>query len=185
MVAARFSTASQVYEAFPAILRDMAAPPTDEEPLAFLAKLLAGRSPEDAVTFCAYLLDKRQAVWWAIRCLRELGLPRSREEEVPLKLAEAWVRDPEEHRRVMALQLGLDGDHNLAPTWAALAAGSAGGTMRTGDMPGPPVPAHGTARSVRVAVLVALAAVPIRDRSRRLTACVDLGRALLKEPAKT
>ncbi len=185
MAASRFTTASQVYDAFPGITRDITALPTEDEPLAFLAKLASSASPEDAITFCAYLLDKRQAVWWAVRCLKELGLPRSRDEEIALKVAEAWVRDPEEHRRLTALQLGLSGDHNLAPVWAAFAAGSAGGTLVVGDMPGPPVPSHGTARCARVAVLAALAGIAARDRSRNLAACVEIGRSLLKEPAKT
>jgi hypothetical protein len=179
MANSRFDTAAQVFDAFPAIRRELTAKPSDEPPLDYLAKLVASGSPEDAVTFCAYVLDRRQTVWWASQCLRRLGAPRNREEEVPLKLAEAWVRDPEEHRRVAALDHGLNGDHNLPAVWAALAAGTAGGSMRIGDVVGPPVPLHAAAQSARIAVLGGLAEVPTRERRDFLTQCVDIGRKLL------
>ncbi|TIW09783.1 MAG: hypothetical protein E5V81_30335, partial [Mesorhizobium sp.] len=35
--------------------------------------LLAGRVPEEAVTFCAYLLPERAAVWWGHECLSHLA----------------------------------------------------------------------------------------------------------------
>jgi hypothetical protein len=182
MSQSRFESVLQVFEAFPAITRDLKSLPTDEPPLDYLAKLLAGPTPEDAVTFCAYLLDRRQAVWWASQCLRHLGMPHSREEEVALKTAEAWVRDPEEPRRLAALDLGLKGDHDLPAVWVAFAAGVSGGTIRMADALGPPVPPHGTARAVRVAILNGLAAVPVRDRNEKLKSCVDMGRRLLTRP---
>jgi hypothetical protein len=179
MANSRFDTAAQVFETFPAMARELTAKPSDEAPLDYLARLANGDSPEDAVTFCAYVLDRRQTVWWASQCLRRLGQPRTRDEDVALKLAEAWVRDPEEHRRLAALDLGLNGDHNLPAVWASLAAGMAGGTMRIGDVQGPPVPPHAAAQSARVAVLGALAAVPARERRDTLVQCVDIGRELL------
>jgi hypothetical protein len=179
MASSRFDTAVQVFETFPAISREMSAKPSDDPPLDYLAKVLASGSPEDAVTFCAYILDRRQAVWWASQCLRHLGQPTNRNEEYALKLAEAWVRDPEEHRRLAALELGLNGDHNVPAVWTALAAGTAGGNFKFGDVTGPPVPAHAAAQAARVAVLGALAAVPARERRETLTQCVDIGRKLL------
>jgi hypothetical protein len=182
MANTRFQSVLQVFDAFPAITRDLTSAPTDEPPLGYLAKLLAGPTPEDAVTFCAYLLDRRQAVWWASLCLRHLGMPRDRDEEVALKTAEAWVRDPEEPRRIAALDLGLNGNHDIPAVWVAFAAGMAGGTIRTADALGPPVPPHATARAVRVAILNGIATVSVRDRNETLTACIDMGRRLLAAP---
>ena len=152
----------------------------DAQPLEFLTKLVASASPEDAITFCAYMLDKRQAVWWGARCLRHMGLPRGHGEETALLLAEAWVRDPEEHRRIAALKLGLEGDHRLASVWLCLAAGCSGGSFRIGEMQGPPVPPYGTGTSARTAVLCALAEVPIRERQSTIGACVAVVHELLK-----
>ncbi len=57
----RFFTAREVFEAFPGAAGDMAGTPRDdtETPLDFLARLLASPTPEDAVSFCAYLLGRR------------------------------------------------------------------------------------------------------------------------------
>jgi hypothetical protein len=176
----RFTSALQVFEAFPTMTGEMTAPPADAAPLDYLAKLAGSVSPEDAITFSAYMLDKRQAVWWGARCLRRMAPPRGHAEESALLLAEAWVRDPEEHRRIAALKLGLEGDHRLAPVWLCLAAGCSGGTFRIGEVQGPPVPPYGTGTAARTAVLCALAGVPIRERQAMIGACVAMVHELLK-----
>jgi len=178
MSTARFTSTQQVFEAFPTLPGDLTAAATDELPLIFLDKLAATPTPEDAVSFSAYLLPKREAVWWASQCVRQMGSPVNRAEEVALLTAEAWVRDPEEHRRVAALDLGLNGDHKLPGSWVALAAGGAGGTMTIGQMPGPPVPVHLCARAARSAVLIALARMPFRERPGYIVKCVALCRKL-------
>ena len=73
----RFSTARQVFEAFATAANDIETPPTSDDPLVFLRALLDGPTPEDAVSFCAYLLPRREAVWWACQCLRQIGGPLS------------------------------------------------------------------------------------------------------------
>src|SRR6184192_1446688 len=77
----RFATARQVFEAFPTASSDIEAKPSDTEPLAFLQSLLRGPTPEDAVSFCAYLLPRREAVWWACRCIRALEQPLGEADE--------------------------------------------------------------------------------------------------------
>ncbi len=179
MTLSRFLTALQVFEAFPALAGEMVSQPTEAAPLIFLNQLVGSASPEDAITFSAYLLDRRKAVWWASQCVRTLGSPRNRLEEVSINTAEAWVRDPEEHRRLAALDLGLNGDHELPGTWVALAAGGSGGTLRVNDQPGPPVPANMAARAAKAAVLIAIATVPIRERGAHITRCVAMCEQLL------
>jgi hypothetical protein len=179
MVNSRFTSALQVFEAFPTAITDITAAPQDEPPLAFLKRLAGSTSPENAVSFCAYLLDRREAVWWASQCLRSLGWPMNREDEVALLTAEAWVRDPEEHRRLAALELGLNGDSKLPGVWAALAAGGSGGYLMMSGTVGPPVPLEMTASTSRVAVLLALAEQPVRDRTANITLCIDFCHKLL------
>ncbi len=99
-------------------------------------------------------------------------------------IAEAWVREPEEHRRRAALDVGTSGDHGLPGVWAALAAGAAGGAMIVNGQPGPPMPADMTAKSVRAAVLIGLSGVPVRERAAHINACVDLCRRLAQDSAK-
>lgn len=179
MSLARFTSAAQVIEAFPNLRTDLTTAPADGDPVTAIRQLAAGPTPEDAIMFCAHVLDRRRAVWWAAQCARKLGSPHDHNEDVLLKLAEAWVRDPEEHRRVAALQAGFSGNHDFAGAWVALSAGGSGGTMRTGENAGPPVPPEMCAKAASTAILIALATQPARDRRGHIASCVQVGQELL------
>lgn len=170
----RFTTAREVFEAFPAARDDIEAQPTDDPPLVFMTALAASPTPEDAIAFCAYLLPRRAAVWWTCQCVRALIPSPTSEEEAALAAAEDWVREPEEHRRRAALAIGMQGDRRAPTTWAALAAAWSGGSMTDGEQPAPSPP-HLTAKAARAAVLTALARVGAKERALRLRACLDGG----------
>ncbi|MBN9063557.1 MAG: hypothetical protein BGP06_01445 [Rhizobiales bacterium 65-9] len=180
----RFASARDVFEAFPAARDDIQAPPVDEAPFEFLGRLLQGRAPEDAIGFCAYLLGRRETVWWASQSHRTLGPPVNREDEKALLVAEAWVREPEEHRRRAALDIGLHGDHSLPGVWVSLAAGGSGGVLIISGQLGPPVAPEMTAKSARAAVLISLARLPIRQRAAQLPICVDICRRLAQDKSQ-
>jgi len=178
MTGLRFLSARQVFETYPDLGGDMVAGPSDLAPLHYVSELERSTTPEDAITFCAHVLDRRKAVWWGLECVRALGAAADREEDTALRVTEAWVREPEEHRRLAALAIGLSANRDRPGTWMALAAGGSGGTLRTGDLPGPPVPPQLCASATRTAVLIALSAHPPRDRAALLTKCIQLFRNL-------
>src|SRR5262245_5707154 len=95
----RFSTARDLFEAFPVALQDMVARPSDRASLEFLKELGASQTPEDAITFTAYLLGYREAVWWGHQCLSMLGDYLAPTDQQLMSLAEDWVRQPDEQRR--------------------------------------------------------------------------------------
>ena len=68
----RFPTARSLFETFPEAAVKAAEAPIDAPSLDFLQNLAAKEKFEDALTFCAYLLPRREAVWWACRCARAL-----------------------------------------------------------------------------------------------------------------
>jgi hypothetical protein len=155
----RFTTASDVFAAFPTARQDISAGPSDEEVLDFLDALVAKRQWRDAVSYCAYLLPRREAVAWACRCVRYTdGEPESKD-EVALEAAEAWVADPLEESRVAALAVGLKGDRERAATWAALAAGWSGGNFFLSENRFGHPPRHATAKAVLAAVMFAAMAL--------------------------
>lgn len=176
----RFATAQEVFEAFPVARDDIEAAPSEEPPLAFVETLLASPTPEDAIGFCAYLLPRREAVWWTCQCLRALDPSPPAEEASAIQAAEAWVREPEEHRRRAALQLGLGGDRGAPATWAALAAAWSGGSLFL-DGNTTPAPPHMTAKSARAAVLIALARVGAKERGGQLRACIEGALRLVRD----
>jgi hypothetical protein len=169
----RFTETRQVFAAFVTAMDDITAAPNDDPPLVFLRQLSVSPTPEDAVSFCAYLLPRREAVWWACQCV--LALRGAAGGDRLSALAEAWVRDPEEERRREALDAALAADPASATTWLALAAGWSGGSMAPAETPPVPPPPHLTAKAVRAAILMALARVGARERAQWLRACVEAG----------
>jgi hypothetical protein len=172
----RFATARALFETFPKAVTNIAATPTDEPPLMFLQKLADTEKFEDAVSFCAYLLPRREAVWWACGSARTLlgDIPQSR--AACLLAAEAWVYEPDDQRRQAALRLGMQGDSNDPLTWLALAAGWSGGMLSSHPQMPAPVPPYMTARAARIAVqLSAHFARNKNELPAHLRACVGEG----------
>jgi hypothetical protein len=171
----RFSTAREVFEAFPAAVEDMAAKPTDRPSLEFLAGLVAGPTPEDAITFCAYLLPRREAVWWGFQCLNHRPELLTEQDGVMLAAAEAWVRRPDEEERNAALEIGLASPTKTPGAWIALAAGWSGGSMLGPDEAAIVPPPYLTPKAVNAGVLSALARVERPARAATLRLFADMG----------
>jgi uncharacterized protein DUF6931 len=168
----RFATIRALFESFPEALHNIGADPTDDHPITFLKKLTAERRFEHAVTVCAYLLPRREAVWWGCSSARTLLGDKLQADTAPLLAAEAWVQQPSEENRRTALDVGTNADSNAPLTWLALAAGWSSGTF----VPTPiPVPAYMTARAVRAALLISTRSVNLPERPRRLQTCIMEG----------
>jgi hypothetical protein len=175
----RFSTARDLFEALPTASEDIAAQPTDRPSLDFMAELVAGPTPEDGITFCAYLLPKREAVWWAHQCLDNVAELLSAEDHEMLALAESWVRYPDEDQRCAVLDAGMAGMAKTPGVWVALAAGWSGGSMLPTDAAPVEAPPYLTAKAVNAGVLSALARVDRKSRAATLRLFVNMGIQLL------
>jgi hypothetical protein len=177
----RFATARALYETFPKAITRITAEPTDDPPTSFLKKLAEREPIADAVTFCAHLLPRREAVWWACSSARALlgDIPRSR--AASLLAAEAWVYQPDDRHRQAALEIGTASNSNDPLTWLALAAGWSGGLI--GRHPQRPVqmPTYMTARAARIAVVLSACAVNSDQRVARLQACIAEGIKLAQD----
>src|SRR5689334_7245962 len=98
----RFSTAREVFETYPAARQAVTMAPTTEPPLAFLGRLIRGPAPTEAASFCAFLLPRRETVWWALQAVRSMQPPGT--QDPGLAAAEAWVREPGDRTRFEALR---------------------------------------------------------------------------------
>lgn len=171
----RFRSAKELFEAFPSAMQDMRAVPDERPSVEFCRMLLAGKIPEEAVTFCAYLLPRRVAVWWGHQCLSHLPDTLDEQDRAMLQLAEDWVRDPEEDRRYAALEHAMASEMKTPGVWIALAAGWSGGSLAPrGLSPVTPQPFL-TPRAVNAGVLGALARVATARRSSLLAGFVEMG----------
>lgn len=181
MARTRFTIARDVFETFPGVASIIRTPPVDEPPLVFLRALLAGPTPEDAVAFAAFVLGRREAVWWAAQSVRLFGRVVPGQEDALLLAAEGWVREPEDACRREALRLGMAGDPQLAATWLALAAGWSGGSIAPTNHGHVAAAPEMTPKAVRTAILVGLARVSARDRGPSLVTCVEAAAKLMQD----
>ena len=173
MPSVRFSTARDLFDAFPTAKHDILAKPTNEGWLEFVASLMAKSEWNDTVGFCAYLLPRREAVHWACQSVRVLSQHRTSDEEAALDAAEAWVRNPEETQRRAALDIGNRSPQDLPGTWTALAAGWSGGVMLQSEKGPVAAQPYQTPKAVRAAILMAFTQVNIRERDRLIRPCID------------
>jgi hypothetical protein len=169
----RFTTARDLFEAFETASQDIPVAPTDAPSLQFVNALVAAGDLRNAVSFCAYLLPRREAVWWACQSVRAVSGRVSGADEASLQAAEAWVNEPEEQQRWAAVDLGMAGEKTSAATWAALAAGWSGGPMVRNDHNAGLAPAHATAQAVIAAILICTATMQREVRDRHLLNCIQ------------
>ena len=154
----RFTTALQVVEAFPAAAGDLGELPQDVPPLDHLARLAAADDPNAAVIFAALALPKRESVWWGCITLRGIGMlaggldDHARE---GLRLAEAWVRNPEEDERRAAGRYAESQYFEGAGAWIAFAAFTTSGSLAPAGLQAVPPSPEISGKCVAMAIMQA------------------------------
>ncbi len=167
----RYNSAGQVFETLPRAAASLAATPGEAPPLDFLRALIARPNRFDAITFAAFLLPRREAVWWGCQCLRALA--GRGPDEAALVAAEAWVRKPDDDSRRAALAFSEGRDRRTPGDWIALAAGHSGGNIAPDGAPPQQPPAYMTALAVKAGVILALASKPASDQPKWTAACAE------------
>jgi hypothetical protein len=173
----RFETAQALFETFPQARTLISVEPTEDHSLDFLRRLAANGKLEDAVAFCAYVLPRREAVWWACKSVRAfLNEPiNAKFDTKPLLLAEEWVAQPEEKRRLVAQDAGSRGNPDSPTTWVANAAAWSGGAYSVANMIPIAPPPQLTAHAATVAILLCSRRVGMPASGTLLRACIADG----------
>ncbi len=171
-----YAKAQDLFDDVPDVAEDMQARPNGEASIEFFSGLLTTQTPEEAVTFGAYLLPRRRAVWWGHECVRSVIHLLNDQDLRMLALAEAWVREPEEEQRQQAMDEGLAARNKTPGVWIALAAAWTSGSIN----PDPnqtkvPPPRFLAPRAVNAGILGALARVDNAHRARTLKEFVRMG----------
>jgi hypothetical protein len=169
----RFVAARNVFEAFPELGRVLVPPTGDPEPLDYTRATLSGPRPIDAIIFLAHLLPRREAVWWAIQCVR--AMLGSDADDGAFSAADAWVRAPEDDHRRAALAAFNAGNQRAATNWLAFAAGWSGGSVTAPDKDPMPAPPAACAQGVHTAVILAACAGEPLGLVDRLKLCAEAG----------
>jgi hypothetical protein len=91
--------------------------------LAFLEVLIANEKYPDAARFLASGLPKREAIWWACKCIRQVsGEKIPSQSEAAIQSAEKWATSPSEESRRAAWTAAEAADFGTPAGCAALAA---------------------------------------------------------------
>jgi hypothetical protein len=173
-----YPKAKDLFDEVPAAGEDILTRPTNEPSLEFLGVLARSPTPEEAITFGAYLLPRRKAVWWGHECVRSLIHLLTDQDLRMLQLAEGWVREPEEQQRIAAMNEAMAARQKSPGVWIALAAAWSGGSMVEPSLPKIPPPPYLTPRAVNGGILSALARVDVTHRATTLSHFVEMGMSL-------
>jgi hypothetical protein len=150
----RFATVADLYAAFPTAAVDVGVEASACGSVDFVRAQTGAGAFDAALSYCAYLLSRRCAVWWACACVRASSLAAG--DAACVDAAESWALEPSETARLRALALGRAARGASAAGWAAKAAGWSGGDIgQSGGYRLEPAP-QATAQAARGAVLIAL-----------------------------
>ena len=145
-------------------------------PSQFLDLLTARRLFKDATSFLAHALPNREAVWWAVLCVREVaGSVPPEGLAAALRAAEAWVQDPSEENRRAAREAAKAAGAGSPAGLAARAAFQSGGSLGPPDGPEILPSEHATARGVANAVTFASLQAPAEKAPERFPSFVARG----------
>jgi len=150
----RFATVKDLFEAYPTAGGDVGVSAEAEPSLGFLRRMLTERTPQPGLAFCAYLLPRREAVWWASQCLRLTAENLTAVDLASLAAAEDWVREPAEAKRQDLVSKSETLGKDRASTWIVLAAAFSGGTFSPVKDVSVPVTGHATAQAVRTGLIL-------------------------------
>lgn len=152
-------------------------------PEQFAEVLFRNKRHSDAVQLIAHYLPKRQGVFWALSCVRQITPDPSPEVEAALKAAEKWIADPSEETRKAALKAADAADAGTPAGCTALAAYYSDGMPRTDDTKANARAYFMTAKLVGSAVLLA-ATSDAEQLLSRFEAFITKGLDILKRSRK-
>ncbi len=174
----RFATAQALFESFSMAGDRIKTPPTDEPSLDFLQGLVSQEKLDDALMFCAYLLGRRECVWWGCRSVRRILKEIAGADIDPLNAAEDWVRDPSPENRQAAQDAATRGDQDAATTWLAYSAAWSGGALAFGRATPVAPPPELTPHAAVVAIQLASSRLSPEERAVQFKTCIAEGARL-------
>jgi Family of unknown function (DUF6931) len=174
-------SATEAVPGFAPVGEGVPAPAPGQTPLEYVQGLASSGHFSDAEGFLASALPRREAVWWACRCVRStLGSEPSREADLAVRAAEAWAVAPGDVNRRKAMPVAEAVGFGHPAGCVALAAFLSGGSLVPPGLKEVPPPGDAFARALAGSILLAAArAEPgaIVETHRRF---LDLGLAVAR-----
>lgn len=148
-------------------------------PRQFVDELIAAGNVRDAITFLAYALPKREAVWWGAACAESARKGTAGGREITaIATARKWVTDPSEENRRAAEAIAMADKDGTPAGYASLAAFFSGGSLAPPDLPEVPPDDKLTAQIVAASIPLAAADGDPLTVDERLLAFLKTGIAI-------
>jgi hypothetical protein len=149
----------------------------NQPPAEYLEALRANGHLEDAVRFLAYLLPKREAVWWAWVCARRTNGAEAVPPKVQAVLAatEKWISQPTDENRRAVMPAAEAAGIGTAAGCAAMGAFFSGGSIAPPDAPPVPPGPYLTAKFVATSIVVSAVATEPDKVDEKLAAFLTQG----------
>ena len=179
----RLQGAAELFQAMPPLGGLVMGRPTPgQHCLDFLHQLASGQTPEEALTFMAFALLARQAVWWGHECLKAVPELLTGQDHEMMALIGPWVARNDDDSRYAALEAGLQAEVHGPGVWLALGAGWSGGSISGRGLPPVPPPVGATGQALNAAINSALARVAQDRRRRTIDHFAAMATVLAKTP---
>ena len=179
----RVQVARDLFDSVPAIANlVLARPQPSQHCMDFLRQLLQGSTPEEALTFMAFALMARHAVWWGHECLKATPELLTDQDREMMALIAAWVAEQDDDSRYAALEAGLRAAVHGPGVWLAVGTGWSGGSISGRGLPPVPPPVGATGQALNAGINSALARVPLDLRRRMIDHYVGMAEVLAKSP---
>lgn len=177
----RVQLAAELFQALAALPTLVSARPGDgQHCLDFLRQLLLGPTPEEAVTFMAFALAPRHAVWWGHECLKAMPDLLTDQDRQMMGLITTWVAEQNDDSRYAAMEAAMKVAVHGPGVWLAFGAGWSGGSMSMRGLPPVPPPPSAMCQALNAGIHSALARVPQDKRRRMLDHYVAMAEVLAK-----
>jgi hypothetical protein len=171
--AAEVAKVAPLEKAARALLRPAHSP---QDYIAALVK--AGHLP-DAVRFLANLLTRREVVWWAAQCVRQVPeLATGEKLAAALAAAEAWAANPSDDHRRAAYSSAEAAGLTTPAGCAAMAAFLSEGSLAPAHLQPVPPPPHAGPAAASSAVILAAVAVEPEKANEKFERFLTLGAAV-------
>ncbi len=179
MTATRFKTLADLYVAIPQLAELTQMRPRADEPAEqFLMRLRSSTTPEEAVTFTAFVVQPKIAIWWAHECLRTMPDALTPLDRKMMEMTAAWIGRPETDLRHSIMKEALWAPARSPGVHLALSVGWSGGSIAPNDPS--PVAMHRCPRAINTAVLSCLAKSDLTRRPIYLARFIDMAQSLFK-----
>lgn len=127
----------------------LSASPAEPPQRAFVATLVERELFNDAISFLAHALPRREAVWWAWVCARKAsGQQPAPKIQAALDATERWIVQPTEDNRRQTMHFAKIAEFGNPAGCAALGAFFTGGSLSPAEAPPVPPGEFMTAKAV-------------------------------------